>query len=305
MGAMENKSLNIFNDRYILADPETATDGDYAAIEGVVGHEYFHNWTGDRITCRDWFQLSLKEGLTVFRDQEFSADLRSRPVERIDAVRGLRVGQFPEDAGPLAHPVRPDSYIAIDNFYTATVYQKGAEVIRMMHTLLGEAGFQKGMKLYVERHDGAGGNVRRLRRARWPMPTASISISSSSGTARPARPRFRWRGATTPRPGPTISSVAQRCPPTPGQPDKKPMHIPLAMGLLDAQGRGIPLRLEGEAAAASAPTSRVLELKRAARNLPLRRRARAQGGVARPRLLGADHRQGQAEQRGTRLPDGA
>src|SRR5436853_7442290 len=136
MGAMENKGLNVFNDKYVLATPDTATDGDFAQIEAVIAHEYFHNWTGNRITCRDWFQLSLKEGLTVFRDQEFSADMRSRPVERIGAVHGLRGRQFQEDAGPLAHPVRPDSYIEINNFYTATVYQKGAEVIRMMHTML-------------------------------------------------------------------------------------------------------------------------------------------------------------------------
>src|SRR4051812_26452095 len=154
MGAMENKGLNIFNTKYVLANERIATDADYAGIESVVGHEYFHNWTGNRVTCRDWFQLSLKEGLTVFRDQEFSSDMRSRAVERIGAVRGLRARQFPEDSGPLAHPVRPDSYIEINNFYTATVYQKGAEVIRMMHSLLGEQGFQKGMKLYIERHDG-------------------------------------------------------------------------------------------------------------------------------------------------------
>ena len=154
MGAMENKSLNIFNDKYILADHHTGTDMDFDLIEGIVAHEYFLNWTGNRVTCRDWFQLSLKEGLTVFRDQEFSSDQRSRPVKRIEDVRMLRARQFPEDAGPLSHPVRPESYIEINNFYTATVYEKGAEVIRMMHLLLGEDNFQKGMKLYFERHDG-------------------------------------------------------------------------------------------------------------------------------------------------------
>ncbi len=154
MGAMENKGLNIFNSKYVLASPETATDQDYIGIEGVVAHEYFHNWTGNRVTCRDWFQLSLKEGLTVFRDQEFSSDMNSRAVQRIDDVQLLKNFQFREDAGPMAHPVRPDSYVEINNFYTMTVYNKGAEVIRMMHTLLGAAGFRKGMDLYFDRHDG-------------------------------------------------------------------------------------------------------------------------------------------------------
>ena len=154
MGAMENKSLNIFNSKYVLARPDTATDSDYQGIEGVIAHEYFHNWTGNRVTCQDWFQLTLKEGLTVFRDQEFSSDMQSRAVKRIQDVRNLRSRQFPEDAGPMSHPIRPDKYIEINNFYTMTVYQKGAEIIRMYHTLLGEDGFQKGMKLYFERHDG-------------------------------------------------------------------------------------------------------------------------------------------------------
>jgi aminopeptidase N len=154
MGAMENKSLNVFNTKCVLAKAETATDADFAAVEGVIAHEYFHNWTGNRVTCRDWFQLSLKEGLTVFRDQQFSADQGSAAVKRIDDVRTLRTHQFPEDAGPLAHPVRPDSYIEINNFYTATVYEKGAEVIRMMHRLLGAESFRKGMDLYFARHDG-------------------------------------------------------------------------------------------------------------------------------------------------------
>jgi aminopeptidase N len=151
---MENKSLNIFNSRLILATPTTATDADYAAIEGVVAHEYFHNWTGNRVTCRDWFQLSLKEGLTVYRDQEFSADMNSRGVKRIGDVSRLRMSQFPQDAGPMAHPIRPESYIKMDNFYTVTVYEKGAEVVRMYETLLGKDGFRKGMDLYFKRHDG-------------------------------------------------------------------------------------------------------------------------------------------------------
>ena len=159
MGAMENKGLNVFNTKYVLAKPETATDSDYQGIETVIAHEYFHNWTGNRVTCRDWFQLSLKEGLTVFRDQEFSMDQGSPAVKRINDVRRLRAAQFPEDAGPLAHPVRPDSYIAIDNFYTATVYSKGAEVIRMMQTLIGRPNFRKGMDLYIVRHDNQAATI--------------------------------------------------------------------------------------------------------------------------------------------------
>ena len=159
MGAMENKGLNVFNDKYVLASPETATDADFAGIEAIIAHEYFHNWTGNRITCRDWFQLCLKEGLTVFRDQEFTADQRSRPVERISDVRGLRAHQFVEDAGPLAHPVRPTLYHEINNFYTATVYEKGAEVVRMLKALLGPENFRKGMDLYFARHDGEAATV--------------------------------------------------------------------------------------------------------------------------------------------------
>ncbi len=260
MGAMENKSLNVFNDKYILADPETATDTDYAGIETVVAHEYFHNWTGDRITCRDWFQLSLKEGLTVFRDQEFSSDMRSRPVERIGVVRGLRAAQFPEDSGPLAHPVRPDSYIEINNFYTATVYQKGSEVIRMMHTLLGEEGFQKGMKLYVQRHDGEAATCDQFVAAMEDANGADLGQFklwySQAGT-----PELEIAGRYDARTGAYDLDVLQRVPPTPGQPEKKPMHIPLAVGLVDAQGRGIPLRLDGEAGPAA--ETRVLPVKAA------------------------------------------
>ena len=159
MGAMENKGLNVFNDKYILALPETATDLDYTNIEAIIAHEYFHNWTGNRITCRDWFQLCLKEGLTVFRDQEFSSDLRSRAVKRITDVKTLRARQMPEDAGPLAHPPRPNAYIEINNFYTPTVYEKGAEICRMMKTLIGEKAFRKAMDLYFERHDGEAATV--------------------------------------------------------------------------------------------------------------------------------------------------
>jgi aminopeptidase N len=245
MGAMENKSLNVFNDKYILADAETASDGDYAGIETVVAHEYFHNWTGDRITCRDWFQLSLKEGLTVFRDQEFSADMRSRPVERIGAVRGLRSRQFQEDAGPLAHPIRPDAYIEINNFYTATVYQKGSEVIRMMHTLLGEEGFQKGMKLYVERHDGEAATCDDFVAAMADANKFDFSQFklwySQAGT-----PELKVDGRYDKMAGAYELTVSQSLKPTPGQPDKKPMHIPFAIGLLDSQGRAIDLKLDGD-----------------------------------------------------------
>jgi aminopeptidase N len=258
MGAMENKSLNVFNDKYILADPETATDADYAGIETVVAHEYFHNWTGDRITCRDWFQLSLKEGLTVFRDQEFTSDMRSRPVERIGAVRALRGRQFQEDAGPLAHPVRPDSYIEINNFYTATVYQKGAEVIRMMHRILGEEGFQKGMRLYVERHDGQAVTCDDFVAAM--VDANGIDLAqfklwySQAGT-----PELEIEGRYETASGAYELNVTQHLKPTPGQPEKAPMHIPLALGLLDAQGGSIKLRLEGEPTEAAA-TERVISV---------------------------------------------
>ncbi|MCR9220470.1 MAG: aminopeptidase N [Alphaproteobacteria bacterium] len=245
MGAMENKSLNVFNAKYILADPETATDADFAAIEAIVGHEYFHNWTGNRITCRDWFQLSLKEGLTVFRDQEFTADMRSAAVKRIQDVRMLRARQFPEDAGPLAHPVRPDSYIEINNFYTATVYEKGAEVIRMLHALLGEEGFQKGMRLYVERHDGdaatcddfvaamADANGRDLAHFKLWYGQAGTPEVAADGHYDPDTRRYKL-------------TLTQQTRPTPGQPKKAPLLIPLKTALLDAEGREIALRIDGE-----------------------------------------------------------
>jgi aminopeptidase N len=248
MGAMENKGLNVFNTKYVLAKPETATDGDYQGIESVIAHEYFHNWTGNRVTCRDWFQLSLKEGLTVFRDQEFSADQGSRAVKRIGDVRTLRAAQFREDAGPLAHPVQPASYIAIDNFYTATVYNKGAEVIRMMHTLLGKAAFRRGMDLYFARHDNHAVTIDDFAQA----------MQDASGIDL-ARFRLWYHQAGTP--GLSVAdsydaaaqrytlTVAQRTPPTPGQPDKQPVVIPLAMGLLGGDGAELPTRLDGEASA--------------------------------------------------------
>jgi aminopeptidase N len=255
-GAMENKGLNIFNDRLLLASPETATDDDYARIESVVAHEYFHNWTGDRVTCRDWFQLSLKEGLTVFRDQSFSADMRSAGVCRIQDVKALRMRQFVEDAGPLAHPVQPQSYITIDNFYTATVYEKGSEVIRMLKTLVGEDGYRKATDLYFERHDGRAATVedwvkcfedacgRDLKQFRlW---------YAQSGT-----PNVEAQGEYDAAKKTYALTLKQSLGPTPGQPTKKPMHIPVRLGFVGSQG-ALPLALEGENA--KGPNERVLEL---------------------------------------------
>jgi len=262
-GAMENKSLNVFNSRLVLATPESATDGDYAAIESVVGHEYFHNWTGNRVTCRDWFQLSLKEGLTVYRDQEFSADTNSRGVQRIGDVARLRAAQFPQDAGPMAHPIRPEEYISMDNFYTATVYEKGAEVVRMYETLLGRDGFRKGMDLYFSRHDGQAVTCDDFRAAmadangvslddfgRWygqaGTPTLSVAVSYDAAAGR------------------LTLDCEQRTAPTPGQPHKEPLVIPLAVGLLGADGADLPLSLaEGEGRIDAAGTTAVLRLSAA------------------------------------------
>jgi len=246
MGAMENKGLNIFNDKLVLARPDTASDGDYASIESVIAHEYFHNWTGDRVTCRDWFQLCLKEGLTVFRDQEFTEDVRMGPVERIITARLLKSHQFPEDAGPLAHPVRPGSYIEINNFYTATVYEKGAEVCRMLQTLLGRDTFRKGLDLYFERHDGEAATVEDFVAA---MADASgrdlgqfMLWYTQSGTPELACSLDYDAHAKTAR-----LKVSQVVPPTPGQSSKEPMLIPLKVGLIGANGDELPLKLDGEA----------------------------------------------------------
>jgi aminopeptidase N len=246
MGAMENKSLNIFNTRYVLAKPETATDADYQNIESVIAHEYFHNWTGNRVTCRDWFQLSLKEGLTVFRDQEFSADQGSRAVRRIGEVRTLRAIQFPEDDGPLAHPVRPDSYLRIDNFYTPTVYNKGAELVRMIHTLIGKDGFRRGMDLYIQRHDNHAATIEDF-----------VAAMQDAGGVDLSRFKLWYAQAGTPEitvdenwdaAGHTYElNVSQKVPPTPGQPEKAPMLTPLALGLLAPDGSELPTRLDGEA----------------------------------------------------------
>lgn len=247
MGAMENKGLNVFNDKYVLADPASATDLDHAQIEAIIAHEYFHNWTGNRITCRDWFQLCLKEGLTVYRDQEFSADQRSRPVERIGDVRNLRANQFPEDAGPLAHPVRPQSYREISNFYTATVYEKGAEVVRMIATILGPKAFRKGMDRYFRRHDGEAATVEQFLKcfedasgidlaqfALWYTQAGTPRLPVSSAYDRDRR---------------TLTlDIEQTLPATPGQPRKRPMHIPLRIGLVGPNGAEMtPARVSGAA----------------------------------------------------------
>jgi aminopeptidase N len=242
MGAMENKGLNVFNDKYVLASPETATDADFASIEGVIAHEYFHNWTGNRITCRDWFQLCLKEGLTVFRDQEFSADQRSRPVKRIADVRLLRAHQFVEDAGPLAHPVRPSVYREINNFYTATVYEKGAELVRMLRTLLGPAAFRKGMDLYFERHDGQAATVEQF------VQCFADAASADLGPfmrwyAQAGTPEITVTADHDPKARTLTLQVAQTLPPTPGQPSKDPLMIPLVVGLVGPDGKDLPLRL--------------------------------------------------------------
>jgi aminopeptidase N len=246
MGAMENKGLNIFNARYILADPDTATDADYEGVESVIGHEYFHNWSGNRVTLRDWFQLSLKEGLTVFRDQEFSADLHSRALKRIEDVRLLKSRQFVEDAGPLAHPVRPHQYTEINNFYTPTVYEKGAEVVRMLHTLLGEDAFRRGLDAYFEQHDGGAATIEDFlaamaqasgrdlgQFARWydQAGTPELSVTQRFDAAR----------------GEYTLAIAQHTPATPDGEAKQPLHIPLAYALYGADGRRIDALPSGDA----------------------------------------------------------
>ena len=248
MGAMENKGLNIFNTKFVLARADTATDVDFMMIDRVVAHEYFHNWTGNRVTCRDWFQLSLKEGLTVFRDQEYGGDEYSRAVSRIQDVRGLRERQLPEDAGPMAHPVRPESYVEVNNFYTATVYDKGAEVVRMYQALLGRDGFRRGMDLYFERHDGHAVTCDDFRAA---MADANGVDLGQFGLwySQAGTPVLESRGEYDAGARTYTLTFSQSCPPTPGQAQKLPLHIPVAIGLVDAQGYDMALRLEGEGAA--------------------------------------------------------
>ncbi|MDH1212106.1 aminopeptidase N [Pseudomonas chengduensis] len=260
MGAMENKGLNIFNSSCVLAKAETATDAAHQRVEAVVAHEYFHNWSGNRVTCRDWFQLSLKEGFTVFRDSEFSADTHSRTVKRIEDVAYLRTHQFAEDAGPMAHPVRPDAYMEISNFYTLTIYEKGSEVLRMIHTLLGPELFRKGSDLYFERHDGQAVTCDDFVKA---MEDASgIDLTqfkrwyTQAGT-----PRLEVSEAYDEAAQTYSLTFRQSCPATPGQSEKLPFVIPVALGLLDAQGFELPLRLQGESAAQG--TSRVLSVTEA------------------------------------------
>ncbi len=266
MGAMENKGLNIFNTKYVLANQATATDTDYSNIESVVGHEYFHNWTGNRITCRDWFQLSLKEGLTVFRDQEFSQDLcqeaSARAVKRIEDVRVLRTAQFPEDAGPMAHPVRPDSYIEISNFYTVTIYEKGAEVVRMMQTLVGRDGFAKGMKLYFERHDGQAVTcddfAQAIADANPASDLARLLPQFKRWYSQAGTPRVHGSGVYDAAARSYTLTLAQSCAATAGQAAKEPFVIPVGLGLLGANGADLPLQLAGEAAPVAAPRTFVL-----------------------------------------------
>ncbi len=258
MGAMENKGLNVFNSKFVLALPETATDDDYESIEGVIGHEYFHNWTGNRVTCRDWFQLTLKEGLTVFRDQEFTADMTSAAVKRIADVRVLRTSQFPEDAGPMAHPIRPESYISMDNFYTATVYEKGAEVVRMYRTLLGADGFRRGMDLYFERHDGQAVTCDDFRVA---MADANGADLEQFGRwyEQAGTPVLEAEDSHDPASGRYELVLRQRAPESDedGQ-DREPLHVPVAVGLVGEAG-DLPLKLEGDEG--EPRTTRILQLR--------------------------------------------
>ena len=266
MGAMENKGLNIFNTKYVLASEATATDVDFANIESVVGHEYFHNWTGNRVTCRDWFQLSLKEGLTVFRDQEFSMDLAGSPsaraVKRIEDVRVLRTAQFPEDAGPMAHPVRPDSYVEINNFYTVTIYEKGAEVVRMMHNLVGRDGFARGMKLYFERHDGQAVTcddfAGAIADANPDSDLARLLPQFKHWYSQAGTPRVRATGQYDAAARTYTLTLAQSCAPTPGQATKEPFVIPVELGLLAQDGSALPLQWPGEDAPGAASRTVVL-----------------------------------------------
>jgi len=258
MGAMENKGLNVFNTAYVLARPDTATDWDYELIEAVIGHEYFHNWTGNRVTCRDWFQLTLKEGLTVFRDEEFTSDMTSRAVKRISDVSGLRRGQFAEDAGPTAHPVRPESYVKMDNFYTNTVYRKGAEVVRMYQTLLGREGFRRGMDLYFERHDGQAVTCDDFLAAMSDANKADLSglarWYSQAGT-----PTLKAKGTYDAGAKTYTLELTQVLAEAHSDANSVPLHIPVAVGLLGQDGRDLPLTVEGETS--SGETTVVLNLR--------------------------------------------
>ena len=295
MGAMENKGLNIFNDRLVLAKPETATDGNYADIERVIAHEYFHNWTGNRITCRDWFQLCLKEGLTVYRDQEFSADTRSRTVQRIQEVRQLKARQFPEDAGPLAHPVRPASYIEINNFYTATVYEKGAELVRMIATLLGRDDFRRGMDLYFERHDGEAATVEQFLACFADVSDRDLK-TFMNWYNQPGTPELVCSLKYDARAKIATLDVEQILGPSPGFPKKKPLPLPLKIGLIGANGQDVPLRL----ANGSEVPDGVLELTKRTerwtfRDVPSRPVASLLRGFSAPVNLTVNHSERQIE----------
>ena len=262
MGAMENKSLNVFNSRLVLATPDIATDGDFNRIEGVVGHEYFHNWTGNRVTCRDWFQLTLKEGLTVYRDQEFTADMNSRPVKRIEDVARLRAAQFVEDAGPMAHPIRPESYIKMDNFYTLTVYEKGAEVIRMYEAVLGKEGFRKGMDLYFKRHDGQAVTCDDFLAAMADANNEDLTaLSKWYGQA--GTPILRVTGTFDDAAKTYTLSFSQMTPASPGQDAKQPVLIPVRTSLLGTDGVALPLRLAGSGDAIATTDELVLRVTEA------------------------------------------
>jgi aminopeptidase N len=281
MGAMENKGLNIFNTKYVLANPATATDADYANIESVVGHEYFHNWTGNRITCQDWFQLSLKEGLTVFRDQEFSQDMAgiqsARAVKRIEDVRVLRTVQFPEDAGPMSHPVRPDSYVEINNFYTVTIYEKGAEVVRMMQTLVsapgdeeGKQGFAKGMTLYFERHDGQAVTcddfAQAIADANPNSPLAHLLPQFKRWYSQSGTPRLQAEGVFNSDAQTYTLTLSQSCAATADQAHKEAFVIPVSVGLLDAAGHPIAVQLQGEVQSPHVQFSKTLVLSEATKS---------------------------------------
>ena len=297
MGAMENKGLNIFNDKYVLADQETATDADFANIEAIIAHEYFHNWTGNRITCRDWFQLCLKEGLTVFRDHEFSADQRSRAVKRIAEVRTLRAHQFPEDQGPLAHPVRPRRYREINNFYTATVYEKGSEVVRMIRTILGAETFRAGMDLYFERHDGEAATIEDFLKVFEDVSGRDLSQFSlwyhQAGT-----PNLTVSSTHNPAAQEFTLEIEQSVPPTPSESRKRLMHIPLAFGLVGAGGK--PVAYSGVEGASV--EDGVIHIRKRRHMVRFSGRCRAPGGVAQPRLFGAGDAFGRAEGRRPVLP---
>ncbi|HVB84083.1 MAG TPA: aminopeptidase N [Rhodanobacteraceae bacterium] len=290
MGAMENKGLNIFNAKYLLTDPDSTTDDEYRAVEAVIGHEYFHNWSGNRVTCRDWFQLSLKEGFTVFREQQFSAAMHSPGLKRIEDVATLRRVQFPEDAGPLAHPVRPSQYREINNFYTATVYEKGSELIRMLAERLGAAAFRRGTDLYFARHDGHAATLEDLLAALGEAAgtdlTPYLAWYAQAGT-----PRLSARGEHDPVTRRYVLRLAQSTPPTPGQPEKSPLPLPVKLALFGRDGRSLPLRLAGEAVAQG--HERVLELRDAAAEFVFEDVARAPvpsllRGLSAPAILDID-----------------